>query len=128
MAKVLLIEPDRLIAGNIHRFLTNAGHNVISHQDLQAAITSTDQDKPQIIISDLLLAGRSGIEFLFELRSYPEWLDIPLIAFGNHPYREIESYSGTFKQLNIRGYLHKPAASLYKLLDAIEEALAPAKV
>jgi DNA-binding response OmpR family regulator len=74
MANILLIETDRLLAKNLSKYLTKFGHEVSWHVEPQAAMDSADQKCPDVIVLDLLLANsRSGIEFLYEFRSYPEW-------------------------------------------------------
>ena len=88
MARILFIEPDYLLGANAKNILKRAGHSVDWHVDPQAAMDSADAAHPDIIILDLLLAGRSGIEFLYELRSYPEWAKLPVIIYSNVPAEE----------------------------------------
>ena len=98
MAKILLLEPDSVLAGNIERYFANAKHTVSVHSDPQQAVTSADSRAPDLIIAELQLAGRSGVEFLYEFRSYPEWQNIPVIILTSQILTDQD-----------RGYLMKKA-------------------
>lgn len=126
MARILFIEPDRILGANAKTVMKRAGHSVELHVDPQAAMNSADAVLPDVIILDLLLAGRSGVEFLYEFRSYPEWLNVPVIIYSNVTSDEFnEMYIG-YKQLKIARYHHKPTTTLAELLSSVERALAPA--
>lgn len=125
MPNILLLEPDRQLARNIKDHLIAAGYSAQAYSDPQSAIMAADKQRPDLVVMDLLLAGRSGIEFLYELRSYPEWQDIPVIISGRLAPDELESYAAAFRQLGIGRYLHKPALTLAGLLAAAESLLRP---
>src|SRR3982750_184304 len=101
MARVLLIETDRPIATNLQKFLQKAGHDVEWQVDPQLAMDSADMRQPDVVILDLLLAGRSGVEFLYEFRSYPDWQRLPVIVFSNISAGELGSTAIGFDELNI---------------------------
>src|SRR5258706_7128339 len=109
MAHILLLEPDSLLAADIKRYLDLANHKVYVHSDPQAAVAQADKQLPDIVIIELQLAGRSGIEFLYEFRSYPEWQAIPAIVFSSLNQEDTQSYSEDFKELNVSVCLYKPA-------------------
>jgi DNA-binding response OmpR family regulator len=71
VANILFLESDRILASNLTKVFKRVGHQVSWHVDPQAAVLAADKNQPDLVIMDLLLAGRSGIEFLYEFRSYP---------------------------------------------------------
>jgi CheY-like chemotaxis protein len=75
-----------------------------------------------------LLASRSGIEFLYELRSYPDWQNLPVIIFSNIVAEEMNACLKAFEHLNIAAYHYKPTTSLSQLGKTLERALQPAAV
>jgi DNA-binding response OmpR family regulator len=123
MAQVLLLEPDSLIAGSIRRYFANAKHSVAVHSEPQAAVISADRQTPDVVITELQLAGRTGAEFLYEFRSYPDWQTIPVIVYTNLEPRQIESLRQSLEELNIRSYLHKSDSGLEDLLRQAEAAI-----
>jgi len=125
--KVLVLETDKVLAKNICNHLEIYGHKPDWQVDPQEAIISVDVEPVDLIIMDITLAGRSGIEFLYEFRSYPDWSNIPVIIFSNIPHREIEDCIAGFSQINIRNYFYKPTTPIKELIEAAN-ALAPAKI
>ena len=128
MANVLLLEPDRWLAGRVSAFLRAAGHSVSTFAGPQAAVTAADKQRPAVVVAELQLAGRSGVEFLYEFGSYADWQNIPIIIFTNLQPPQVGAYREVLTQLNIRTYLYKTRTSLDALLVQIEAALRPAKV
>ena len=68
---------------------------------------------------DLLFAGRSGVEFLYEFRSYPEWADLPVVIYSSVPEAEAGSYVEEFVRLGIKHYFYKAETSLATLTEAV---------
>ncbi len=123
MAHILLLEPDSLLAGSLSQFFANANHSVSVHSDPQAAVTAADSQKPDIIITELQLAGRSGVEFLYEFRSYPDWQAIPIIVFTNLHPEQTKIYQEVLNELGISGCLHKTGSGLPELLKLVHSYL-----
>lgn len=127
MARILFIEPDRLLGANAQQIFKHAGHEVIWHVDPQAAIDAADASHPDVIVLDLLLAGRSGVEFLYEFRSYPEWSRLPVIIYSDISPEEFKGANVGFTQLNIAAYHYKPTTSITELCSSIEKVAQPAR-
>lgn len=125
MARVLFIESDRLLGANAKAILKRAGHSVNWHVDPQAAMNSADATRPDIIILDLLLAGRSGVEFLYEFRSYPDWTTVPVIIYSDAAREEFNQASIGFSDLSIAAYHYKPTTSIAQLCKTAERLLQP---
>ncbi|MCA9330181.1 response regulator [Candidatus Saccharibacteria bacterium] len=121
MAYVLLIEPDKLLADVCSQFLVSAGHKVIWRQTAEQGINALDEQKINIVILEIQLAVHNGIEFLYEMRSYSEWLDIPVIAH-THASR-IPEFDNALKQLNVIKWLYKPQTSLELLAKTVDVTL-----
>ena len=126
MAQILLIEPDKLLATNIQNYLRRYKHKVAVAANAQTGLTAADQQSPELIIMDWQLAGPSGLEFLHELRSYPDWLDIPVLVYSSMPPDRLGA--ATLEQLTISRYLYKPTTSLAELVAAVDEILQPIHV
>lgn len=126
MSHVILIEPDRVLADTYRAGLESNGHSVVMCAGAQAAVFAADEKKPDVIIMELQLIGHSGIEFLYEFRSYPEWQDIPVLIHTQVPSGE---FSGSWKmlssQLGVSGYLYKPTTTFKELQRSVNAALHP---
>lgn len=87
------------------------------------AINVADKKRPDLIIMELQLAAHNGIEFLYELRSYPDWQSVPVIINSLVPPTEFSSNEVFWREMTVRAYLYKPQASLAKLLRTVQACL-----
>lgn len=123
MKTVLLIESDKILAGNIESGFKKLQLKVDWQVDPQSAMDNADKKAPDIIVLDLLLAGRSGVEFLYEFRSYPEWEDTPIILYSSISAEELSESAPGFGHLNIQDFLYKPNTPLYELMRVVRKSL-----
>ena len=128
MAGILLIESDLILAESITKYLQALGHNIDWCSDAQLAVNRADESAPDLVILELQLAGHSGVEFLYEFRSYPEWQNIPIIIFSSIDEAEIEASSLLFGPLDILAYHHKHTTSLKELGSSVKQAAGLKKV
>ncbi len=117
---VLLVEPDLILAETFCVALQNAGFATLNVQTAQAAITALDAYKPKLIILELQLKSHNGIEFLYELRSYPDLQPIPVVLLTFISASAIALTKQQQERLNIHDYLYKPHTSLEKLTKICE--------
>lgn len=120
---IIIIEPDKVLARTYEQALQSAGHTVTVAVSAQTAIFAADDCKPDVVVAELQLAGHSGIEFLYEFRSYDDWAMVPVVIVSNVPAGE---FSGSWellrKQLGIHSYHYKPLTSLRTLLRVVNAA------
>jgi len=84
--KVLIIEDDKMLAEMYRDGFVVAKHQVVSAHGAQDALNKLDKTDVDLILLDLILPGRSGIEVIHELSSYKDWQKIPIILMtDNHP-------------------------------------------
>ena len=123
MAKILLIEPDAVLAKSYMHAFSHAGHETRLTVSAQDAVFKVDELVPDVVIVELQLVAHSGIEFLYELRSYAEWQNVPVIIHSCIPPAEFSDSSKLLRdKLGVRTYLYKPQTSLRTLLRAVDEA------
>ena len=122
MSQVLLVEPDRPLAKTYAEALKNAGHKVAVAKSSQEAINMADKLTPEVIVLELQLIGHSGVEFLYEFRSYPDWQEVPIIVNTSVPYGELEdSWQLLNKHLGVSEYKYKPSTNLSDLINSINQ-------
>ena len=120
--RVLLIEPDRLLGGTYVRALTRAGHEVVACPGAQQAIEAADNQCPDVVVMELQLVSHSGIEFLYEFRSYTDWMNVPVIVHTHVPPGEFaDARAALVGELGIGTYLYKPYTTLDTLLRTVGE-------
>ena len=69
--KVLIVEDDHQIAALLARTLTRSGYAVIRAHDGRSALSARAIDRPDLILLDLGLPDRDGLELIQPLRGDP---------------------------------------------------------
>lgn len=121
---ILLIEPDKVLARTYKAALGRVGFLVDWQASAQDAISSVDSKHPVVIVLDIQLFGHNGVEFLYELRSYPDWQHIPVIILSGLSEGELGLNQETKQKLHIVKYLYEPHTRLSELMEAVKTAAA----
>ena len=79
MATVLVIEDEAPIRANLERFLKAEGYAVLTASDGAGGIAAAREQRPDIIICDILMPRVDGFGVLSELRADTGTARIPLI-------------------------------------------------
>lgn len=123
MKQLLIIEPDSVLATQYMDFFAG-DYDVRTVSTAQAAILAADKKSPDIIIVEPLLAAHSGIEFLYEFRSYAEWQHAPIIIASRARGETLGIHGAALKQCGIAAVCYNPETSLHKLAHEVKKALA----
>ncbi len=127
--KILIVEPDQVLANIYIKLLINNGYQTITSSNADSAIKQIDEFKPDLIVLEIQLVEHSGIELLYEIRSYIDLDPIKVIIFSKIPYYEFkDSIFSLKKDLMIDSYLYKAETKLTKLLDQINRISLDSKV
>jgi len=121
--QVLLLEPDVLQASCYREVLERAGHQVAHARSAQAAVQLADEQMPDVVVLELQLPGHNGVEFLYEFRSYQEWLHVPAVIHSFVRPHEIEKSPILMAELGVKTVLYKPKTSLTQLCAAVHSAV-----
>lgn len=121
MARILLVEPDIIIAKIYTAALQQAGYKVMWTCDAQTGIGATDSQIPDCILLELQLPRHNGIEFLYELRSHADLAAIPVVVLSHLEAEAIGMLESMQKELGIVEYLYKPATSVNKLVKVLRK-------
>ncbi len=124
MTEILIIDPDRAYSRLVSDALASIG-TVQQVRTAQAAIDYLDSPKalPNLIIIELFLGVRSGIEVIHEIRSYADWLGIPVILHSRSRLAAELQQADLFDDYGIEGYIQKGSDSLRKLMATVSETV-----
>ena len=95
--KVIVIEDERNIIEAISFILSRDGWDVVTHSNGHDAIDAVRLRKPDIVILDVMLPGKSGFDILQEIRGDGELGQIPVLmltARGQEKDREMAQRAG----------------------------------
>ena len=77
--RVLLVDDDPDVIDYLSSFLEDEGFEVQAAGDSETARARLDGFRPDAILIDVLLPGKSGLDLLVSLRRDPRWSGTPLV-------------------------------------------------
>ncbi|RIX78917.1 sigma 54-interacting transcriptional regulator [Acidovorax cavernicola] len=117
-ARLLVVDDDPDMLRLLSMRLTSAGYQVTAVTSAETALTQLEIEHPQLVLSDVRLPGRDGLQLFDEIRKrHPTLPVILLTAHGTIPDAVEATARGVFT------YLTKPYDAR-ELLEKIAQALA----
>lgn len=120
MARVLVIDDDELVLTMLESVLLAAGHKVITATDGDQGLRALRRHPVDIIVTDIIMPGKEGIETIIEIRRLSP--TIPIIAISGGGLHAGRLYLEAAARLGATRTLAKPFAPK-KLLQEIEACL-----
>lgn len=81
--KILLVEDSKPIRRENEVALHKAGYEVICAVDGESAVRFAQEQKPDLVLLDMILPKMSGPEVLQHLKSDPATADIPVVVLSS---------------------------------------------
>lgn len=117
--KILVVDDEAQLVEMVKMRLEASGYEVITAADGQEALDKARQDKPNLIILDLMLPKIDGYKVCRMLKFDEKYNKIPIILFSARA-QEQDKLLGM--QVGANGYIAKPFEPKV-LLSKIEELL-----
>jgi len=102
-SKILIVDDEENIRFSFEMILSDLGHDVMTAFDFDSALKMISGSQPDLIITDGVLGGHTGIEFLHEIKT--RGLSCPVIMITGEP--NIET-SAEAVRLGAFDYITKP--------------------
>jgi len=88
MKKILIIEDDKFLRELITQKLFKEGYEVSEAVDGEEGLKKIKEEKPGLVLLDLILPGIDGFEVLARMREEPTLSSIPVIILSNLGQKE----------------------------------------
>jgi len=85
---ILIIEDDKFLRELIARKLTVEGFDVLEGIDGEEGMKKVKEEKPDLVLLDLILPGIDGFEVLTKMKEDPNLALIPVIILSNLGQKE----------------------------------------
>jgi CheY-like chemotaxis protein len=106
---ILVCDNEEILRGLVRASLDGNGYTLVEARDGDEAVEQARLSRPDLILLDMMMPGRSGLEVLAELRRDPELRAIPVVmltARAQATDREAASLAGVDR------FLAKPFSPL----------------
>jgi len=80
---ILIIEDDKFLRELIAQKLTKEGYKMSEAVDGEEGIKKVKEEKPDLVLLDLILPGIDGFEVLSKMKDDPSLSQIPVIILSN---------------------------------------------
>ncbi len=80
-ARVMIVDDEPIMMDVVQAFLEDAGYsNFLTTDDSDSALEMMLKERPDVLLLDLIMPGKSGFELLAEIRSEPTLRYMPVIV------------------------------------------------
>ncbi len=122
MAKILVVDDEQPIRDMLTQILTRAQHEVEQAEDGVIALQKYRESSFDLIITDLMMAKKNGLELIREISR--EFGEVRVIAIsGGMPTSPSDYYLSVAKLMGASKILDKPFTKI-ELLAAVDALLA----
>ena len=120
MARILIIDDDPQILNMLRQTLEREGYEVIDASDGKEGLKLYQENPTDLIITDLIMPEKEGIETIMELRR--DFPDVKIIAITGGGRIDPKQYLSMAKSFGAQYTFTKPVERK-KLLKAVKELL-----
>ena len=120
MSRILVIDDDAPIRIVLQQTLERAGYEVINAPDGDVGMKLQSEEPADLVITDILMPEKEGIETIMELhRDFP---GVKIIAISGGGRIESDTYLSLAKKMGVQRTLNKPFERK-ELLEAVRELI-----
>jgi CheY-like chemotaxis protein len=76
---ILLVDDEPVLRSVLRQFLEFSGYEVVEAGNGAGALALARQRRPDIVLTDLLMPQKDGLDFCRELRTDPDLFDVPVL-------------------------------------------------
>ncbi len=125
--KILVIDDDPDIQVSVKRVLESKSYQVIAALDGDEGLRKVVDERPDLIVLDVIMPGKTGFEVCRELKTDPRYhffSEIPVLLLTVYPDDREKAHLSMREgmMMEAEDYLHKPFEPK-ELLNRVEEML-----
>jgi len=121
MAQILVIDDDDQFRKMIRECLENEGYEVLVASDGKIGVELYRENKPDLVITDVIMPEKDGAEVIFELQK--EFPGIKMIVMSGGGQGDAQAYLKSITAFsNVKYAFEKPFA-MDELLGAVKESV-----
>jgi two-component system, chemotaxis family, chemotaxis protein CheY len=120
MTKIIIIDDDALIRRMVSRVLTGSGYQVLEAENGRAGLAVIHEQKPDLIITDLMMPEQEGIETVRKLQT--DSCKVPILVISGSDLDNRAMFLDMAKRFGADATLKKPFRPS-ELLEAVAQLL-----
>lgn len=120
MARILILDDDPDVLHLLTTVLRQAGHQVEAGRDGRVGMRQFERSRPDLVITDIVMPERDGMELIVKMRQLEPGL--PIVAISGNAATDQGDYLHVAGRLGANRTLSKPFRPS-ELVDAVDELL-----
>jgi DNA-binding response OmpR family regulator len=121
MTKIMLVEDEVFIQELYEMVLKKEGFEVEAYSDGNEAVKALQANTYDLVLLDIMLPGKDGLQILTELRAMPNHKDTRVIMLTNLGNEHVMEKTN---ELGITGYIIKADNTPFQIVEKVKEILA----
>lgn len=122
MEKILVIDDDKVIRVILRQLFEHAGYEVCVASDGQEGIEMYTSESPDLVVTDLIMPEKEGIEVIKEMiKSDPA---VKIIAISGGGVGKAQVYLGLARSFGAAHVFEKPL-NVQQMLETVDQMLHP---
>jgi CheY-like chemotaxis protein len=122
MATILIADDDPIVRATVSEFLTGAGHTLLEARDGVEALEQIERAAVDLLIIDMLMPNKDGLETILELRRADQAM--PILAISSGGRMDVQSLLRPAVAFGATEVLAKPLRER-ELVAVVDELLKP---
>ncbi len=102
---ILIVEDEPNIVLSLQFIMKRSGHEVRIAEDGEAALIAMSEQKPDVVLLDVMLPKRDGLSVCEAIRANPEWAGVKILVLSA---KSRESDKDKALNLGADDYITKP--------------------
>ena len=103
--KCLIVDDEKHFLLYLRILFEHNGYEVFTSLNVNDALDVVNNENIELIITDINMPDKNGLQFISELKEMEETRDIPVLVVSNYDTQEIMSRS---MELGAIGFMRKP--------------------
>jgi CheY-like chemotaxis protein len=120
MARILIVDDDPAVRSTLRKIFRNEPYEILEACNGIEALQSCRQNPVDVMITDVVMPDKEGIETIIELRR--DFENIKIIAISGGGKRRVDIYLSMAKSLGADYVFNKPVP-IGDLLDAVRKLM-----
>lgn len=118
--KILIAEDEKTLREPLVRLLTSEGFTVFEAEDGEQGLEIALKEHPDVVVTDVKMPKKEGLEMLADLRKDPWGKTVPVILLTN--VNDVESVSAAMEH-SVTDYFIKAESDLFEIVNKIKSKL-----
>lgn len=104
--KILVVDDEEILLETIKAVLKHSGFDVVTARDGQECLDILKEQKPDLVLMDMMMPGISGRETTEMIRNNPKTKDLKIVFLTVARFSEVGKK--TLEDLGVMDYITKP--------------------